>query len=199
MCFKWFDFHDLSFLTLFIVVVSVVVFIIFFIISLSFVVSSDRKYKKKILDENNSMRVYVIDVKQNKVTYFSRSDLKNKKVTDKMTFYSFFHPNDVDKVKSWIFAICFNPRIVDQYLEVDVLTNKGKASNFSLLKLLKYDPENGLIHLESTVLKFIAPINSLTKKKKGMIVGAVKRSDMANIISKAKSTNGFTFVFVSSI
>lgn len=193
MCFKWFDFHDLSFLTLFIVVVSVVVFIIFFIISLSFVVSSDRKYKKKILDENNSMRVYVIDVKQNKVTYFSRSDLKNKKVTDKMTFYSFFHPNDVDKVKSWIFAICFNPRIVDQYLEVDVLTNKGKASNFSLLKLLKYDPENGLIHLESTVLKFIAPINSLTKKKKGMIVGAVKRSDMANIISKAKSTNGFTF------
>lgn len=193
MCFKWFDFTDSSFLTLFIITTSVLVFILFFVISFSIVISTDQKYNKKILEENNAVRVFIIDVKENKVVYFSRSDLRNKKTIDTMTFYSSFHPNDVEKVKSWIFAICFNPRTVDQYLEVDVLTNKGKATRFSLLKLLKYEPQDGLIHLESRVLKFITPINSSIKKKKGMVVGAVKRSDMVNIIKKNKSTHGFTF------
>ncbi len=193
MCFKWFDFTNSTFLTLFIIITSVLVFILFFVISFSLVFSTDKKYKQKILDENNSVRVFIINVKENKVVYFSRSDLKNKTTIDMITFYSSFHPNDVEKVKSWIFAICFNPRTVDQYLEVDVLTNKGKASKFSLLKLLKYEPQDGLIHLESRVLKFITPINSSIKKRKGMVVGAVKRSDMANIIKKNKSTHGFTF------
>ena len=169
-------------------------FIVFLVLTYIFSSRRDQKYDKRIKAESTTLRIYIIDVKNNKVTYFNRSDLKSKREIDMTTFYSHFHINDVDKIKSWVYSICTDYKNADNYLEADVVINHGRSTYFSLLKLQKYDPNEGIIHLESFILKYITPNNSTSKKKKkSPFTGVVKRSTMESLILKEKSLKGFTF------
>ena len=173
-----------------------IILILVAILVLTYFLSSKRDlgYDNRIKAESTTLRIYIIDVKNNSVIYFNRSDLKNKKKTDMDNFYSHFHVNDVDKIKTWIYSICTNYKTADKYLEADVVINHGRNTYFSLLKLLKYDPNEGIIHLESFILKYITPNNSSNKKKKkALFTGVVKRSTMESLILKEKSLKGFTF------
>ena len=126
-----------------------IILILVAILVLTYFLSSKRDlgYDNRIKAESTTLRIYIIDVKNNSVIYFNRSDLKNKKKTDMDNFYSHFHVNDVDKIKTWIYSICTNYKTADKYLEADVVINHGRNTYFSLLKLLKYDPNEGIIHL----------------------------------------------------
>lgn len=169
-------------------------FVVFLVLTYIFSSRRDQKYDKRIKAESTTLRIYIIDVKNNKVTYFNRSDLKSKREIDMTTFYSHFHINDVDKIKSWVYSICTDYKNADNYLEADVVINHGRSTYFSLLKLQKYDPNEGIIHLESFILKYITPNNSTSKKKKkSPFTGVVKRSTMESLILKEKSLKGFTF------
>ena len=163
---KWFDFTDIAFVTFFIIVLLILGFLTFMIVSLSISSTKDHKYLERMQAESTTLRIYIIDVKNNSVIYFNRSDLRNKKAIDMNTFYSHFHINDIDKIKAWVFSICTDYKTADKYIEADVLVNHGKYTYFSLLKLLKYDPTEGIIHLESFILKYITPNNTTNKKKK---------------------------------
>ena len=192
---KWFDFTDISFLTFFIIVLLLIGFVAFMVISMSVSGSKNRKYAERMQAESTTLRIYIIDVKNNSVIYFNRSDLRDKKQIDMNAFYSHFHINDIDKIKAWIFSICTDYKTADKYIEADVLVNHGKYTYFSLLKLLKYDPTEGIIHLESFILKYITPNNTTNKKKKkkATYTGVVKRSTMESLVVKEKSLKGFTF------
>ena len=192
----WFNFQDRNFLTFFIIIITIVVALIFFILTFSLNSKLLFKYKTKIKDQCYTIRIFVINVKKNTVTYFNRSDIKNKKTIPLADFYARFHPNDVEKIKSWIFSICMNVKNADQFIEADILKRRGKGFTFSLLKLIKYNPNIGLIHLESHLLRYITPSNSVLRKKKsnkGIISGVVKRSVMENLFLRSKSKIGFTF------
>ena len=192
ICFEWFNFRDTQFLFLFSIAVICFLLINGVVITLILVNTSLRHYEKKIEQESITTRIFVIDVKKNTVTYFNRSDLKHKRKFDLASFYAQFHENDSERVKQWIFQICVDVKTADQYLEADVLVNRGRATYFSLLKLLKYDPKVGVVHIESHILRFITPMNYESKKKDALL-GVVKRSVMDGIISKSKSLRGFTF------
>ena len=170
-------------------------FAVFLLLTYFLSTKRDKGYDNRIRAESTTLRIYILDVKNNSVIYFNRSDLRNKKQTDLNSFYSHFHANDVDKIKNWIFSICTNYKNADKYLEADVVINHGRSTYFSLLKLQKYDPNEGIIHLESFILKYITPNNSPNKKKKkkGLFTGVVKRSTMESLIIKEKSLKGFTF------
>ena len=169
-------------------------FTVFLLITFFVFAHRDKGYDNRIQAESTTLRIYIIDPKNNSVIYFNRSDLRNKKKIDIDSFYSHFHVNDIDKIKSWVFSICTDYRNADKYLEADVLVNHGRNMYFSLLKLLKYDPNEGIIHLESFILKYITPNNSTSKKKKkSLFTGVVKRSTMESLILKEKSLKGFTF------
>ncbi len=189
----WWNFKDQTFLTFFIVMVITIILFVFFIISYAVFQRKYRYYLSQINDESNTTRIFIINVKQNIVSYFNRSELRNKRQMSLTQFYEKFHPNDVEKIKAWIFSICVDVKTAEEYLEADVLLNRGKRSCFSLLKLLKYDPKIGLLHLESHLLKFTAPVNYTTKKRRGMPQGAVQRSVMDTLISGLKSLRGYTF------
>lgn len=176
-----------------VLLVTISCLIIIFLVSFIVFNEVQKKYRLKISEESNTIRIFLIDVKKNVVTYFNRSDIRDKRTMDLAGFYQKFHPNDVEKVKNWIFAICMDPKSASQYVEADVLVNRGKSSYFSLLKLLKYNSDLGLIHLESHLLKFITPLNSTNKKHRGVVTGVVKRSVISQIISKGKSLRGYTF------
>ena len=192
---EWFNFNDTTFRAFFIIVVLLLLFIIFMAISYSLSTKRDLRYDNRIKSEATTLRIYIIDPKKSTVTYFNRSDLRNKKEIDMDTFYSHFHSNDIDKIKQWIYSIYTDYKNADKYIEADVLVNHGRSTYFSLLKLLKYDPNEGVIHLESFILKYITPNNSSNKKKKkkAILSGVVKRSTMESLILKEKSLKGFTF------
>ena len=191
---EWFNFSNVPFKAFFISMMLILSFLVFLVLTYIFSTRRDQSYDKRIKAESTTLRIYIIDVKNNKVTYFNRSDLKNKKEIDMTTFYSHFHINDVDKIKSWVYSICTDYKNADNYLEADVVINHGRSTYFSLLKLQKYDPNEGIIHLESFILKYITPNNSTSKKKKKpLFTGVVKRSTMESLILKEKSLKGFTF------
>ena len=191
---KWFDFNNTPFVIFTVLVSLVLVFLLFIVFSLIFSSRRDYRYVERMKAESTTLRIFIIDVKKNSVIYFNRSDLRNKKQIDLNSFYTHFHSNDIDKIKSWIYSICTDYKTADKYLEADVLVNHGKTTYFSLLKLLKYDPNEGVIHLESFILKYITPNNTPSKKKKkSAFTGVVKRSTMESLIVKEKSLKGFTF------
>ena len=190
---RFWDFKDKTFVLFFILIVGILLLLGIFIISASVSANLYNKRKHKIESEANTLRIYIINVKKNFVTFFSRSNLKNKYTMDLQEFYSRFHPNDIEKVKNWIFAICVDPNNAEQYLEADALIDKEKNPSFSLLKLVKYDQETGLIHVENHILRYITPTNYVSHGKKRIISGVVKRGVMEAMVMKEKSTLGFTF------
>ena len=191
---EWFNFNNLQFKSFFIIVVVLLVFVIILLITFLISTKRDKGYDNRIQAESTTLRIYIIDPKNNSVIYFNRSDLRNKKQIDINTFYSHFHANDIDKVKTWIYDICTDYKNADKYVEADVLLNHGRSTYFSVLELLKYDPYEGIIYLESFILKYITPNNSTNKKKKkALFTGVVKRSTMESLILKEKSLKGFTF------
>lgn len=192
---QWWNFQDQQFLTFFIIIVSIIILALIFVISFSVNQKIYSNYLKKIEEESHSTRIYIINIKRNTVTFFNRSDMRNKRTMDLMGFYSHFHENDIEKLKNWILNISIDPKQVDQYLEVDVLVDKARTTYYSILKLLKYNREEGLIHLESHLLKYITPNNAPNKSrnKKSIPTGMVKRSVIENMVMHNRSLRGFTF------
>ena len=189
---KWWDFSDSAFLTFSIIILVLIMLTIFLVLTFTLSSSLEHKDLKKYKDGSLTTRVYVIDVKKNVVTYFNKNNIRQKRKIDMNGFYQRFNANDISKVKTWIFNICLDFKSVDPYLEVDVLVNKGHTSYFSLLKLIKYDALQGIIHCESFILKYISP-NGFDRKHKGIPTGVLKRSAMEELVTKDKSTKGFTF------
>ena len=191
---KMWDFSDIDFVVIFCIALVSLLIILFTSIMFYFSRVGDRSFSRQVSDASDAIIIYTIDVKQNKVTYFYKSDMKHKVTSDTMSFYSKFHPNDEENVKNWIFSIFTDPSHAEQYMEADILMNNGKKPCFSLLKLLKYNVLTGLIHLEVRVLRYITPNNAPKQKNsKKVPVGIVKRSVIHDLISKSKSLRGYTF------
>ena len=190
---KIFDFSDKEFVLLFIMAIVITLLIIFFTVTFVMFLLKDRNTKKGIEKESSTIRIYAVDIKNNHVVYFNKSDLKNKHHINLNDFYAKFHPSDINKLKDWIYSIYVPQNNVDEYLEIDVMLDKGRKSSFSLLKLVKYNAKTGVIHLESHILKYIAPTNKTIKKGQGHNPRVVKRSTIANLFNKNKSVLGYTF------
>lgn len=189
------NFKDIYFQLFFVSMVVLVGTLILITFLFIVYVKRNKEYRELIDGESSSTLIFIIDIKQNKITYFNKSDMRNKVTSDLMSFYSRFHPNDVEEVKGWIFSICVDPKTTEQYLEADVLINSKKPC-FSLLKLLKYDPSIGLIHIESRILRYITPNNApKVKNGKKIKTGIIKRSEIAQMVNKSKSLRGFTYGF----
>ena len=190
------DFTDVNFIIFLVVIivlgVSLAVIIFLYVLR----VYSDDKFKLQVDYESTTTRIYIVDVKNNKIVQLNKSDIANKVTCDLFSFYTSFHPNDSDRVKDWIYRICVDYKNADEYLEADISLDSNKRFSFALLRLLSYNANSGLIHLESHILKYITP-NYLSNKKKvdhrRIPTGIVKRSQISNIINRNKSLSGYTF------
>ena len=191
---KFGDFTDTNFVIFFSIIIALVVLIILVILFFAISVKNDRNFEKQVDYESTTTRIYIIDVKKNKIVQLNKSDMGNKITYDLFSFYTSFHPNDSERVKNWIFQICVNPKTAGEYLEADILLNNSKKLCFTLLRLLDYNPQTGLIHLESHILKYITPNNAPKKKNDNRTpTGIVKRSQIQSIINHNKSLSGYSF------
>ena len=132
-------------------------FIIFTIILVTFIVMQATNAKKtsELTDASNSLRVYIIDFKNDRVRYFNRSRLQRKKTTSITAFYNHFPANDRIKIIDWIGDLLSEKESTPKYLEINVLYSYNKKSNFSILQVTKVDKENQVIYLESYILKYM--------------------------------------------
>ena len=78
-------------------------------------------------------------------------------------------------------------------MQADIHTRHRNSDFFSLLKLLKYEPEKGLVYVECHLLKYMSVRNQPVKKVRGLISGVVKRSKMAQLVNEAVGSEGYTF------
>lgn len=189
----WWDFTNTPF-----IIFSVIILITFSLIaflSISFSLSNVKMQKNNlsIAHERNTVRVYIIDLKNNYVTYFTRSDLRVKMRITLSQFYLFFAENSVDKLKNWIYGICIDNRNLSDYIEVDVVSRRSKKSYYSILKKIKFDSKVGLLHLESHLMEYTSPNTTATKKSHGVLIGHVNKEDVKALIEKQKSLTGYTF------
>jgi len=189
---KMFDFSDSTFVMFFSAMCGLLLLLLIVVLTFTISFHKSKVFFTKVKNAKQSTRIFSIDVKRNKVVYFSKSSIRHKKEINLVTFYNHFHQNDSDKIKNWIFNICVDDKAVVDYLEVDVMLSKTKQC-YSLLKLLKYNKETGIIHLESHLLKYISPINNVSKKRRGLPMGVVKRSTISGIISHNRALRGYTF------
>ena len=188
------DFTNLEFLVLFIIltvtIISIVGLVASFIFSKAEIATSQQSIKK----ESNAVRVYIVDFKNNSVVYFSRSSIGKKRKFPLSRFYMLFTPADADKLKAWLYSICVENRIVDDYLEVDMVGSHGKVNYFSVIKKIKYNQADGLLHLECRVMRYIAPKSTEPKKvKNGKAKGYVTKAMMKDIIQNQKGLTGYAF------
>lgn len=192
---KFGDFTNTEFIIFFAIILVLVIVLTLIIIFYSISVVQENNFRKQVSYESTTTRIFIIDVQKNNYVVFNKSDITHKKSAELFSFYSSFHPNDIEKVKSWIFDICTHKENTPEYLEADVLINHSHSICFSLLRLVEYKPEVGLIHLESHLLKYITPINAPKKKtdNKKSPTGIVKRSQILSMINRNKSLSGFTY------
>ena len=189
------DFTDTNFIIFLVLLITFGALLTFLIMLYAIHVAGEKRFKQQINYESTTTRIFIIDVKKNKFVMFNKSDISHKTSNDLFSFYSGFHPNDIERVKGWIFDICTHKADTPEYLEADVVFSHGHRICFSLLRLLEYKPEVGLIHLESHLLKYITPLNAPKKRtdSKKAPTGIVKRSQIMQMINRNKALSGFTY------
>ena len=189
------DFTDVNFIIFFSLMLLFLAALIVVLVFYAIYKNGESNFQKQIAYESTTTRIFIIDVKKNKYVVFNKSDISSKHSADLFSFYSSFHPNDIERVKNWIFDICVHPEETPEYLEADVIINNTHRVCFSLLRLLEYKQEVGLIHLESHLLKYITPLNAPKKKvtSRGAPTGIVKRSQISGMINHNKALAGYTY------
>ena len=189
----WLDFADKPFVIFFIITVTSLVLLILLIISFSLSNMKMANNMRSILREGKAVRLYIIDLKNNNVTYFTRGELRNKRVISLSQFYMFFSEDCIDRLKNWIYGICIENRALSDYIEADIVSRRTKKSYYSILKKVKFDSKIGLLHLESHIMEYTSTSNAPFRHNHGVAVGHVSKEEIKTLIEKQKNLSGFTF------
>lgn len=128
---------------------------IFLLISFFLSIKGTEKYQYKIKDHSNSIRVFVLDVKNNRATFFNNASLKKRRYLTLTEYYNEFPASEREKLISWIGNLLDKTEDTPNTLEINVVTSNNKKRYFTLLELKKIDYEKQLIHLESHLLKYL--------------------------------------------
>ena len=128
--------------------------IIVIFITLLVLNSSQNKYDAGIEDSSNTLRIFVLDIKNDKVTYFNSSSLQKRKSTNMTSFYNQFQALEKEKFINWINDLLDNSKEAARFLEVQVYIKKKRANVPSVLEIQKVNYEKQVIYMESRLLNF---------------------------------------------
>lgn len=165
------------------------VVLIVLIVSFILAQTSSKRYQNDIYETSNSLRVFIIDAKNDKVRYFNRSRLQRKKTSTITAFYNQFPANERDKIITWVGDLLDDTPNTPRYLEINVLINFNKKSYFSLLQVTKVDHAKDIIYLESYILKYMYA----TKTKNIKVRKFLSREKFAACLNAYHQPKGVTF------
>lgn len=144
----------------------------------------NKSYRRALEEQSNSVRVFVLRMDEDSVSYFNVTALQNVHQCTLMEFYQKFPIAEQQKVINWINAIA-DPSVRDapDHLETDIHENRTRKQYFSMLQVESVDYVKRIIHLQSYLLKYMAPT------KEGMEGGNHGLSSMKEV-SEALAANG---------
>lgn len=170
---------------------SVIVFVtITFIISFQ----NEKKFDKLIKEATNSLRVYVIDLKNDRVYYFNRINLRERKVLNVADFYNHFAINERDEIMNWINSLLEKEKDNETPLmkEAHIPSKTKKKMFLSLLQVEKVDYKKSLIFIDSYLLK--TNTNKKLKTKDALVTFATVEQ-FNKLLLNNNTTKGMTFIF----
>ena len=130
------------------IIALIVIFIMFLVLHFS-----QKKFINDIENASNTLRIYVIDVKNDNVSYFNSSQLTARKSSSITSFYNQFESREREKLISWVGDLLENKEAA-KFLEIKVFIKVKKTYVSSLLQVQKIDYRKQIIYLESRLLKF---------------------------------------------
>jgi len=129
--------------------------LIFLLITFLISIKNTEKYQYRIKDYSNSIRVFVLDVKNNRATFFNNASLKKRRYLTLTEYYNEFPAAEREKLISWIGNLLDKSEDTPNVLEINIITSKNKKKYFTLLEVKKIDYQKQIIHIESHLLKYL--------------------------------------------
>ncbi len=181
---------DLSILLLAIGISLAALALISFVIVLIIIHSKDRKFDVLLKDASNTIRIYILDLANDKVSYFNRSNLRKRYSIPLVDFYNHFQEDEREDLISWVHDLIDKEKETSNFKEVHVISKNRKSNFYSLLQIEKVNYRKQLIYMNSFLIK------PSTYKKNNVRDNSYKFSsqDLFNKIVSSTS-KGTTFAF----
>ena len=166
-------------------IVAVITVIILFVVSNV----REEKHNKEIKELSNSLRIFVIDIANDKVRYFNSAHLRERKTSSITAFYNQFSAKEREKLINWIGNLLEDDDETPKFIEVSVFIKSSKQNASSILEVQKIDYEKQLIYIESHLLQ-----NNFKSKGKVDKIEFSKKDYLAKRILVSNG-RGATFAF----
>lgn len=161
--------------------------VITLLISLFVAHSRDQEFRKEMDYQSSSVRVFRIDASHDSVRFFNLSDMARVRDVTLNQFYSSFPLSEQGKVRAWITSV-LNGEPHPTYLATDVIFHKDRHLVPSFLKIVSAKPDQGIIHLESYLLRY-------NKPNRNFIRSFATEADFAQAVKANGTRSGMTFCF----
>ena len=149
----------------------------------------DEQHKREIKELSNSLRIFVIDIANDKVRYFNSAHLRERKTTSITSFYNQFTSKERENLITWIGNLLEQNEDTPKFIEVSVYIRSSKKHVTSVLEVQKIDYKKELIYLESHLLQ-----TTFKTKTKGEKYEFYKQDALCKAIL-ASNGKGTTFAF----
>lgn len=116
---------------------------------------SDSSFNTKIIDSSNSIRVFRLDIKNDRTDFYNAASLRRRRSSTLTNFYNMFPSNEREKLIDWVGGLLDKDSNTPWNLEISVVVHRNRRKYFTLLRVTKIDYENQIIHLESHLLRFM--------------------------------------------
>lgn len=150
---------------------------------------NDKRFIQNINYETSGARAFKIDSVHNEVTYFDLQKLNEVKTCSLEQFFASFPKEEQTKVSDWVDSNLSGKQTSD-FIQTNVYLNKQRKNVPSFLKITKLSPTNGVLHLESYILK-----DSAKKRSMGPQNSFVSETQFATSVKENGISRGTTFCF----
>ena len=151
----------------------------------------DKYYAAQMKDASNSIRIYTVDLENEIVSFFNRSNLRKRNTISLLQFYEHFPTDEREDLIEWINALANDDRDVQKFKEIHVLSKHRKQRFFSFLEVKDVNFEKKIIRLDSYLLKS----TNVRKAKKDVATHFSSLDAFNTYLSSAPSSKGYTVAF----
>ncbi|MCR5332558.1 MAG: hypothetical protein K6E11_00835 [Bacilli bacterium] len=151
----------------------------------------EKYYAAQMKDASNSIRIYTVDLENEIVSFFNRSNLRKRNTISLLQFYEHFPSDEREDLIEWINALANDDRDVQKFKEIHVVSKHRKQRFFSFLEVKDVNFEKKIIRLDSYLLKS----TNVRKAKKDVATHFSSLDAFNTYLSSASASKGYTVAF----
>lgn len=165
--------------------------IVVLVVTFSIGFNVEEKYSNQLKDASNSVRIYTIDLDNEVVHFFNRSNLRKRETISLIQFYEHFPLNEREDLIAWVNDLINDEEDVQKYKEIHVLAKHRKTNFFSFLEVKDINYKSRIIRVDSYLIKTTV----IKKAKNADAVHFSTQESFNTFFSSASSNRGFSVAF----